>query len=395
MENFFNKINNRSRGSSLLKQVLIYSLEKSKSTIPDIAKALNHSVPAVTKHVIELCKNGYFIDYGKIDSQKGRPPNLYGVNPNSCYFVGVDIRSTSLSIGIVNICGEVISISTDSTFMFRDDIEMLDEICKKTKQFISATSAEGKILSTKKIANINVNIAGRVNPSTGYSFSLFNTGEMPLSSVLSDKLGYNATIDNDTRAMTYGEYYSMHNKRAKTMICINMGHGVEGKSGYAGEIGHTAVFDNERMCRCGKKGCLETETSGEALKREVLRRIESGSQSVLSKTIAKGKQINTLDIINAIVKDEDMLCIEILEDIGFKMGKQIANMINIFNPDHIIISGLLSATGDYILQPIKMSVKKYALTLVSRDTTITISTLDNKAGVLGGCLIARNRALEI
>lgn len=408
MNNFFSQTKNQrksqTRGTFLLKQIFVYCLNNGTSIIPDIAKALNYSVPAITKHVIDLCENGYFIDHGKVEVKGGRPPCLYGVNPNSCYFVGVDIRSLSLSIGLVNLCGDVISISTDRRFVFRNDREVLEDVCRRVKQFISITRSEGKILDVDKILNVNVNIAGRVNPSTGYSFSHFNMGETPLSSVFSDNLGYNVTIDNDTNAMAYGEYCNSFIGKPINMICVNMGYGVgmgiiikgelfEGKSGYAGELGHISVFDNEIMCHCGKKGCLETETSGVALLREVLARINSGSESVLSKAVMKGKQITIYDIIGAIVKSEDMLCIEILETIGFKMGKQIANMINLFNPDHIVISGLLSETGDYLLQPIKMSVKKYALTLVSKDTEITISKLNNKSGVLGACLIARNRAL--
>ena len=89
-----------------------------------------------------------------------------------------------------------------------------------------------------------------------------------------------------------------------------------------------------------------------------------------------------------------MLCIEVIEEIGQKLGKQIAGLINIFNPELVIIGGSLSQTGDYILQPIKTAVRKFSLNLVNRDTIITLSKLKDRAGVIGACMLARSKMFE-
>ena len=89
-----------------------------------------------------------------------------------------------------------------------------------------------------------------------------------------------------------------------------------------------------------------------------------------------------------------MLCIEVIEEIGQKLGKQIAGLINIFNPELVVIGGSLSQTGDYIIQPIKTAVRKYSLNLVNRDTMITLSKLKDKAGVVGACMLARSKMFE-
>lgn len=405
MIDFLSRINAMSKGGSLMKQVFKYCLNNGKSTIPEIAKGLNYSVPAITKHVAELCEEGFFTDFGKTEAKEGRPANIYGVNQNSCYFVGVDIRWFSLSIGIINLSGEILKISTDNNFVFENNEQTLNNICRRVKEFINNVQAEN-IASAKKILNINVNISGRVNPKTGYSFSIFNHGEVPLSTIIANKLGYNVTIDNDTRAMAFGEYsLQSADNRHSTMIFVNIGWGIgigiiidgvmfEGKSGYSGEFGHMSVFDNEILCHCGKKGCLETEASGLALHRDIVQQINSGSQSVLAGKVRGGQEITIYEIIDAIVRKEDILCIETLEAIGMKMGKQIANLINIFNPDTVVIGGLIAQTGDYILQPIKMAVHKYALTLVSKDTEVVLSKLKSRAGVVGACMMARHRVLE-
>ena len=260
-------------------------------------------------------------------------------------------------------------------------------------------------IDNDKILNININVSGRVNPESGYSFSQFNFEERPLAEVLTEKIGFRVTIDNDTRAMTYGEYMKGCVKGEKDIIFVNVSWGLgigiiidgkiyTGKSGFSGEFGHTNVFDNEIICHCGKKGCLETEASGSALHRILIERIQNGKSSILSNRILSKDNVLTLDEIIASVNKEDLLCIEIVEEIGQKLGKQIAGLINIFNPELVIIGGTLSLTGDYITQPIKTAVRKYSLNLVNKDSAIMTSKLKDKAGIVGACMLARSRMFE-
>ena len=226
-----------------------------------------------------------------------------------------------------------------------------------------------------------------------------------MADVLSEKLGHKVTIDNDTRAMTYGEYMQGCVKGEKDIIFVNVSWGVgigiiidgkvyTGKSGFSGEFGHVNAYDNEIICHCGKKGCLETEASGSALHRILLERIKSGESSILSTRISGEEDPITLDEIITAVNKEDLLCIEIVEEIGQKLGKQIAGLINIFNPELVIIGGTLSLTGDYITQPIKTAVRKYSLNLVNKDSAIMTSKLKDKAGIVGACMLARSRMFE-
>ena len=205
--------------------------------------------------------------------------------------------------------------------------------------------------------------------------------------------------------MTYGEYMQGCVKGEKDIIFVNVSWGVgigiiidgkvyTGKSGFSGEFGHVNAYDNEIICHCGKKGCLETEASGSALHRILLERIQSGESSILSTRISGEEDPITLDEIITAVNKEDLLCIEIVEEIGQKLGKQIAGLINIFNPELVIIGGTVSLTGDYITQPIKTAVRKYSLNLVNKDSAIITSKLKDKAGIVGACMLARSRMFE-
>ena len=398
---FLKEIGQGGKNAILKKKILTYYIYNGGSTIVDLSKVLNLSVPTVAKFINEMCAAGYIKDYGKLETDGGRHPILYGLNPESGYFVGVDIKKFSVDIGLINFKGDMVDLKMSQPYKFENTPEALEALCDLVKNFIHQVNSE----DAEKILNICVNISGRVNPESGYSYSIFNLSEEPLADVLSRKIGYPVCIDNDTRAMAYGEYLQGCGKGEKDVLFINLSWGLglgiiingkmyTGKSGFSGEFGHVNAFDNEVICHCGKKGCLETEASGSALHRILIERIRRGERSILSDRVLNVKNPLTLNEIIEAVNKEDLLCIDILEEIGLKLGKHIAGLINLFNPELVIIGGTLAQTDEYILQPIKISVRKYSLNLVSKDSIIVLSKLKGKAGVMGACMLARSHVLE-
>ena len=399
-QQFLKEIEMGSKNALVKKRIITHYIYNGSSTITDLSKELDLSIPTVTKFISEMCEDGYINDYGKLETSGGRHPSLYGLNPESGYFIGVDIKKFAVNIGLINFKGDMMELKMNIPYKFENTPEAMEELCTLISSFIKKTK-----VNTEKILNININISGRVNPESGYSFSLFNFSECPLAEVLTEKIGYQVCIDNDTRAMTYGEYLQGCVKGEKNIIFVNVSWGLgigiiidgkiyTGKSGFSGEFGHINVFDNEILCHCGKKGCLETEASGSAIYRILQERIKNGECSILSNRTNNQELPLTLDEIISAVNKEDLLCIEIVEEIGQKLGKQIAGLINIFNPELVIIGGTLSLTDDYIAQPIKTAIRKYSLNLVNQDSAITVSKLKDKAGVVGACMLARSRMFE-
>ena len=377
------------------KRIIAYYLNNSTSTIPELSKELNLSVPTIAKVIAEMCEDGYIVNCGKMDTGKGRSPVIYGLAPDSGYFVGVDLMSNGLNLGLMNFKGELVKLDMDVPYQYRNSQEGLDELCGHVTDFIEQLD-----IAKERILNVGVNIPGRVNPEMGHSFSRFNFEERPLVDLMAERIGCRVYIDNDTRAMTYGEMSKGVVKGEKDVIFVNLSWGIgcglilngelyTGKSGFSGEFGHFPSFDNEVLCHCGKRGCLETEISGMALHRNLLQSVKDGRQTLLAEQIMKDEASITLDdIIDATLK-EDLLCIELVEDIGQKLGRYLAGLINLLNPEMVIIGGSLARTGDSILQPVKSAVRKYSLNMVNRDSAIVLSKLQGKAGVTGACLLAR------
>lgn len=396
MLNIFNK-EGESKGSALKKAILNYFVINGNATIQELAKTVNMSVPTVTKAITELLKLGYVNEYGKQETGEGRRPVLYGLNPNSGYFVGVEIKDDVVNMGLINFRGDLIDMDNDHPCRIDNTMESMRELCDAVRDFISKSG-----VNADKLINVMFCIGGRVNSESGYSHTLYNFTEEPLTNQLTATLGYQSSIENDTRAFTYAEFMSgvVHGEKDLLVINASMGLGLgiiidgklyTGRSGFAGEIGHMHMFNNEILCHCGKKGCLETEASGRALMRMVRERIEAGESTFL--TQKNNGEYDVHDIIDAIL-DEDPLCLDVIERIGHTIGETVANLINVFNPELVVIGGLLARAGDFMLQAIKSSMRKYSLNLVNKDTRLALSKFNERGGVIGACLLARKKVLE-
>ncbi len=406
---FFEELNDENtsgvalKNIQLKKNIISFLCRNGSYTIADVCREVNLSIPKVTNLITELISDGLVEDLGKVESTGGRKPNLYGMVGNSVFFLGVDIKQNHINIGLTDLQKNLIEIKECIPYNLTNSQEALNDLINIIKTFIKNLAVK-----KEKILGLGVNLSGRINHATGYSYSFFNFNEEPLAKSLEKELNIKTFLENDSRAMAYGEFNSGLVKGEKNVLFLNLDYGLGmgvminsqlyyGKSGFAGEFGHIPLFNNNIICQCGKKGCLETEGSGWALTRNFKEKIEAGTSSIL---IGKGKntltvnQINMDHIIEA-ANNDDVLSIDLIADLGDKLGRGVALLINIFNPELVIIGGSLAKTGEYIILPIKSAINKYSLSLVNSDTKIKLSSLGEKSGVIGACLLARNRLLNL
>jgi predicted NBD/HSP70 family sugar kinase len=403
---FFEELNSENvtgvayKNINLKKVVISYFANIGNATIADLCKELNLSPPKVTNLINDLIQDGMVQDNGKIDSSGGRKPVMYGLIPNSVLFIGVDVKKNHINIGLSDLLKNIIKISEKLPYKLDNNKESLEDLCNLINQFINESP-----VSKEKILGIGINLSGRINRNSGYSYSFFHFEEEPLDKIIESKVGIRVFLENDSRAMAYGEFSSGVVKEEKDVLFLNLDYGIGlgilvdsqlyyGKSGYSGEFGHIPLFDNEILCHCGKKGCLETEASGWALTRIFKEKLREGSSSSVSSEKENCKDIEMDDIIFA-ANNDDVLAIELIEQIGAKIGRGIALLINIFNPQLVIIGGSLAATEEYIRLPIKSAINKYSLNLVSNDTELKMSKLGEQAGIIGACLLVRNKVLSL
>ncbi|ALI98456.1 ROK family transcriptional regulator [Rufibacter tibetensis] len=382
---------------NLKKKVISYFAKTGNATIAELGKELHLSVPKITSLLNILIQDGLVQDHGKVDSTGGRKPNVYGLAPDSAFFLGIDVKTHHINIGLTDFQKNLISSFERYPYKLSNDKESLDELCHVINTFIADLP-----IPKEKILGIGINLAGRINYAKGYNYNLFDFHEDPLSKVIEKEIGIKVFLENDSRAMAYGEYCSGVVDNEKDVLFLNLDYGIGmgmiinnqlfyGKSGYSGEFGHIPMFQNEKMCKCGKKGCLETEAAGWALVEMFKEQMLAGASTSVN---VSPEEVNLDHIIQA-AHNDDVLAIELIANIGEKIGRGVALLINIFNPELVVLGGSLSSTEDYILLPIKSAIKKYSLSLVNNDTQLKISKLGDQAGIIGACLLVRHRYLAL
>lgn len=396
-KSFLTDLESSSKNALNKKTIINTFIDQGDLPIAEIAKEMDMSVPTITKLLGELQDEGFVVDSGKQETNGGRRPSVYGLNPEACYFVGVDIRRFRVNVALTNFKGEVIKVKHDIPFLLENTPASLDQLCVIIQTFISKVG-----LPKEKIKNVAINISGRVNSESGYSYSFFYFDETPMSQKIEERIGCPVSVDNDSRAMAYGEYMCATNGE-KNLLFVNVSWGLGlgmilngqlyyGRSGFSGEFGHFHAADNEVLCHCGKKGCLETEASGQAIYRMIKEKIENGSTTSLEEKFRQNS-VTMEDIVAATLHD-DVLAIEMVEYVASTLGKHIAGLINIFNPELVVIGGGLSMVGDYLLLPLRAAIRKYSLNLVNKDTVVRLTKLGDDVGVMGACMLARSKMLN-
>jgi len=378
-------------------------VEKGSFVLADITERTGYSTTTVAKYVDDM------VLAGKIEAKdvlatgsRGRKPIVYGIKYGGKVFLGIDIRNDSMSLMLMTLSGEKVGDISTCAHTYENTANKVEEVCVTVEEYLKE-----KGVNRENILQACLVMGGRINSRKGTSSTRFNfeeLGDTPLAIYLEERLGFPVMLENDNKAMTFAEYWMME-KKVDNMLFVNFSWGIglgividgnlyQGSTGYSGEFGHIHSYDNNVFCQCGKKGCLETEVSGSAIQRHLVERIKQGERSILANIYKKNGNITLEDIIYACEKEDEM-CIDQISLAGMELGIKLSDLINIFNPDCIVIGGLLTKAGSYYLMPpIQAAIRKYSLKLISRDVTIKISQLGSVAGVTGGCLLARKRFLD-
>lgn len=395
---FLNNIDGKN--AFLKKSIIALCINEGDYSLADLSKELNTSVPTITKLVGELIDEGFLTDMGKQGTSGGRRPSIYGLNPSAGYFIGTEVRRNSISVAVTNFKGQLIDYHEEVPFSLENSEKSFRSLCSYLLGLIEKID-----ISREEVLAFGFNLSGRVNNETGYCFTYFIGEDRPIASFLEDELKRPVFVENDSRAMTYGEYISGIANNEEDMLFINVSWGLGmgmitdgklsyGKSGFSGEIGHFPLLDNDQICHCGKTGCLETGASGSAIYRIFTEKLRDGRASTLAERFANGEDITLDDILNA-ANEEDVLAIEVIEEIGSVLGRAIAGLINLFNPELVVIGGVVSKVKEYLLLPIRSAIQKHSLNMVNKDTTIKLSKLGEKAGPIGACMLSRSKLLGL
>lgn len=386
-----------------IRKILILNILRNNRQLSfaDIARISNFSLPMVSDLIKELIAETYVKYVDQEDTKVGRPANFVKINPEAAYIIGVEVNYQFLNLVIVNMAEEIIARKTIPASNLNEKEQFIEKISKTIDVLLAELN-----ISKNKLIGVGFAITGVVNTESGESFTLLNFGEKPTCRVFEEVIGVYIKIDNDVNALALAEMRFGQAQDKKNIACLYIGYGIgmglvfngniyRGKSGFAGEFGHMNVSGNNKLCKCGKRGCLETVAGGWALSKIAKERLEKGEDSRLLEEYRNYLDKITYDAIIDYALMGDQFAIELIEESGKYIGKNLSDFINLFNPELIIIGDKGAYAGELLLFPIQAEAVKHTLCELYEDTYIVSSQLGKDAAALGAASLIMEEAFNL
>lgn len=371
-------------------EILCYLLNENMS-MGDICSHLNISIPTGQVIISDLLQDKKIIKNGQGKSIGGRKPDLYALAPQQFFVLSIEIERYQVRMAILDNHYTFIIPAKTYPLNISKQFDLVFQLDEMAMQLIKTAKVD-----IKNLVGIGISMPGLVNSKKGdnYTFIISTDHLRTLKQQLEDAFKKPVYIQNDVKCYAIAEKKFGLAKDKSDVLVLLMDWGIGlgiimdgelrgGTAGFSGEIGHIPFVDNGELCYCGKRGCLETVASGIALAQMAKEGIQSGQYSLLNKlSDSEVEKIEPSVIIDA-ANLGDQYAINILADIGAKMGKGIATVIQLFNPELIILGGKMAKASQYITIPMQQAINTYCMMQIREKATIEVSELGVDASLLG------------
>ncbi|KGE17190.1 ROK family protein [Paenibacillus wynnii] len=318
------------------------------------------------------------------------------------YLVGVDLGGTNIKAGIYHSdlrAVNEISIPTEAAL---GSSHVLGRIREAVRVLITETS-----IPLDQIKGMGIGIPGLLDPVEGLSIFSPNFSDWDHVHIINEMKEYYdfpVYIDNDVRVNLYGEWLHGAGRGYNNLILLTLGTGlgsgivndgkvVYGTSYSAGEIGHMNMYRNGRPCKCGSSGCLGRYVSAVGMVNTFKEKLRDGGTSLIQEWVNYDPEAIQAVMISKAYDLEDPLAIEVMHETGSLLGFGLSNVINMFNPELIIVGGGMAAAGDRLLNTVRETVSNHALKLSGSNCRIVQAELGNRAGTIGAASYAHSKML--
>ena len=317
--------------------------------------------------------------------------------------LAIDLGGTKIFAAIISSKGQVMARERCLTLADKGPEVVINRIFSAIDHLLSQ-----KNINLSQLSGISIAAAGAIDSEKGLITSsphLPGWHDVPLRDIVKEKYKVNTFLINEANAAALGEYYFGVGQGVNNLVLLTVGTGIgggiiingrlySGASGSAGEIGHTTIDVNGPRCSCGNIGCLEALISGTAIAREAIRRIRQGERSSLTEIVGgKIENITAEEVLTA-TRAGDSLASEVILKAATYLGVGLANVVNIFNPEMIIIGGGMAKMGDLLLNPARQVVRERAFQLSAQAVQIVPAQLGDDAGVLGAAVFAFQQEVD-
>lgn len=322
------------------------------------------------------------------------------------YIVGVDVGGTNIAVAALDESGaHTHGLRSEPTRADQGADAVVDRIIRMIDTVIAETIAETGAKRTSFLG-VGVGAPGPLDRERGVVLVAPNLGwqNLALRDIIGERVGLRATLDNDANCATLGEWWLGAAKGGKNVVGMTIGTGIggglildgrlyHGSSDVAGEIGHMTIDSTGRWCKCGNYGCLEQYASGTAIARRAREALSADSDSMMHRMVDGDLDRLTAALVYEAAKKDDMLALEVVHDTARFLGAGVANILNIFNPDCVVIAGGVTQAGDSLFEPLIREVRRRAFKPAVDAASIVPGTLPGTAGVVGAVATFKQQAL--
>lgn len=326
------------------------------------------------------------------------------------WVLGVDLGGTNIVVGALPIdggSGEVLAARSVPTEAVRGAKFVVDRIVAMVQEAMQTVLAQHGGTEAD-FAGVGIGSPGPLDRVTGTVINTPNLGwrNFPLRDLVANGAGLPATLDNDANCATYGEWWLGAGRNVDTLVGLTLGTGIgggivldgeifHGVSDAAGEIGHMSIDSTGRKCKCGNYGCLEAYASGPAIALRAIEGLESGIESLLPALVdGRLDEITAATVYEAVVLG-DPFANEVMRETAKFLGAGVANIINILNPEMIVISGGVTRAGDHLFVPLRAEVRRRSFKVSQEACQIVPATLSGLAGVIGAAAVFKKETYGV
>ncbi len=327
-------------------------------------------------------------------------------SPQDAYILGVDLGGTNIVVGAATADGaRQFALRSEPTRGDEGADAVVARIARMIETSITETIQETGA-SRAAFRGVGIGAPGPLDREKGLVIVAPNLGwrDFPLRDRVSRAVGLPAMLDNDANCATFGEWWLGAARGGRNVVGMTIGTGIggglilngalyHGSSDVAGEIGHTTIDSTGRLCKCGNYGCLEAYASGPAIAQRARELLAGDEPSSLADRVDGKLELLTARIVYEAAKEGDFLARLVVRDTARFLGAGIANLLNIFNPDVVVLAGGVTMAGDTLFEPLRAEVRRRAFRPAVEACRIVPGTLGDAAGVLGAIAAYKAQAM--
>jgi glucokinase-like ROK family protein len=379
------------------------------NTQPPISRAQLAVITGLNKSTVsslvdELLECNLIHETGSNTGGAGRPATLLEMNPQAGSIIGVELGVDFVSVAVTDFLGNILWRRHEET----DPTENHEKVINQTLRIVKEAMTTGK-RKNYKFFGLGLATPGTVDLNEGVLIFAPNLHwrNVPFVKIFAEQTKLKVFVENDANAAAIAEHLFGTARQCQDFLFVFAGVGIggglflngklyRGKNGYAGEIGHSPIMaePTQTVCHCGNRGCWETYANQYSIIQRIQARLEVKRTSIIPQLMAAQNSALNIPLIKQAADAGDLEAIDSFTEAGHAMGQGFAGLINIFNPEKVILGGPLSIAGEYLLPAIKETVTRHSLPEIIQQAEVLLSPFGPDASLIGAIAIVADDVLS-